>query len=120
MTSSQTTTSQAETEHEAEHTELMKRKVLVFFSPDISSYFIAGGMAGATSRTVVSPLERLKIIQSVSFADPFVTQADSENSTSLTDKSSHRTLIYSTRGFGEVLFEYGGKRDLEATCEEMR
>src|ERR1700731_989252 len=32
-------------------------------SPDISSYFIAGGCAGATSRTIVSPLERLKIIQ---------------------------------------------------------
>jgi hypothetical protein len=34
-----------------------------FLSPEISSYFIAGGFAGAASRTVVSPLERLKIIQ---------------------------------------------------------
>jgi len=34
-------------------------------SPQLSSYFIAGGVAGATSRTVVSPLERLKIIQQV-------------------------------------------------------
>lgn len=34
-------------------------------SPQVSSYFIAGGVAGAASRTVVSPLERLKIIQSV-------------------------------------------------------
>jgi hypothetical protein len=34
-------------------------------SPQISTYFIAGGVAGATSRTVVSPLERIKIIQSV-------------------------------------------------------
>ncbi|KAI0030766.1 mitochondrial carrier [Vararia minispora EC-137] len=34
-------------------------------SPEISSYFIAGGFAGAASRTVVSPLERLKIIQQV-------------------------------------------------------
>jgi hypothetical protein len=34
-----------------------------FWMPDIASYFIAGGAAGAASRTVVSPLERLKIIQ---------------------------------------------------------
>ncbi|KIK67484.1 hypothetical protein GYMLUDRAFT_37615 [Collybiopsis luxurians FD-317 M1] len=34
-------------------------------SPEIASYFIAGGCAGAASRTVVSPLERLKIIQQV-------------------------------------------------------
>ena len=34
-----------------------------FLSPQVSSYFIAGGVAGAASRTVVSPLERLKIIQ---------------------------------------------------------
>ncbi|THH30929.1 hypothetical protein EUX98_g3250 [Antrodiella citrinella] len=33
--------------------------------PQIASYFIAGGCAGAVSRTVVSPLERLKIIQQV-------------------------------------------------------
>ncbi|KAL6310481.1 mitochondrial carrier domain-containing protein [Sparassis latifolia] len=36
-----------------------------FLSPEITSYFIAGGVAGAASRTVVSPLERLKIIQQV-------------------------------------------------------
>lgn len=33
--------------------------------PHITTYFIAGGIAGAASRTVVSPLERLKIIQYV-------------------------------------------------------
>ncbi|KAJ7084359.1 mitochondrial carrier domain-containing protein [Mycena belliarum] len=34
-------------------------------SSQLASYFIAGGFAGASSRTVVSPLERLKIIQQV-------------------------------------------------------
>ncbi|KAF9467459.1 mitochondrial carrier domain-containing protein [Collybia nuda] len=37
----------------------------MFLTPEITSYFIAGGCAGAASRTVVSPLERLKIIQQV-------------------------------------------------------
>ena len=69
MTSSQS----SEADHEAEHAELStKRKVLVFFSPDVSSYFIAGGVAGAASRTVVSPLERLKIIQSVALTHSLV------------------------------------------------
>ncbi|KIM61595.1 hypothetical protein SCLCIDRAFT_16095 [Scleroderma citrinum Foug A] len=36
-----------------------------FYSPEVMTYFVAGGVAGATSRTVVSPLERLKIIQQV-------------------------------------------------------
>jgi len=48
----------------AEHSE-HERKILFIFSPEIFSYFIAGGVAGAASRTVVSPLERLKIIQQV-------------------------------------------------------
>lgn len=38
---------------------------LMFLSPEVASYFIAGGCAGAASRTVVSPLERLKIILQV-------------------------------------------------------
>ncbi|KAJ8495394.1 hypothetical protein ONZ45_g12879 [Pleurotus djamor] len=40
-------------------------KRYTFFTPEVTSYFIAGGCAGAASRTVVSPLERLKIIQQV-------------------------------------------------------
>ncbi|KAH9892870.1 mitochondrial carrier [Cubamyces lactineus] len=42
-----------------------KKPVGTWLSPQLSSYFIAGGIAGAASRTVVSPLERLKIIQQV-------------------------------------------------------
>lgn len=38
---------------------------LFFVSTEVASYFVAGGCAGAASRTVVSPLERLKIIQQV-------------------------------------------------------
>ncbi|KDQ57586.1 hypothetical protein JAAARDRAFT_35278 [Jaapia argillacea MUCL 33604] len=44
---------------------LPKQTKMKLFSPEVSSYFIAGGVAGAASRTVVSPLERLKIIQQV-------------------------------------------------------
>ncbi|KAJ7594581.1 mitochondrial carrier domain-containing protein [Mycena floridula] len=42
-----------------------QEKKLGFLTPEVASYFIAGGCAGAASRTVVSPLERLKIIQQV-------------------------------------------------------
>lgn len=48
----------------SEVVEAVKEKA-PFLSPQVSSYFIAGGVAGAASRTVVSPLERLKIIQCV-------------------------------------------------------
>ncbi|RPD63925.1 mitochondrial carrier [Lentinus tigrinus ALCF2SS1-6] len=41
------------------------KQAVSWLSPQLSSYFIAGGVAGAASRTVVSPLERLKIIQQV-------------------------------------------------------
>ncbi|KAG8903714.1 hypothetical protein FRB99_002850 [Tulasnella sp. 403] len=47
----------------------MEKKKETFLPPHIATYFIAGGIAGATSRSVVSPLERLKIIQS-SQSDP--------------------------------------------------
>ena len=57
-----------------------EQKTVLFVSPQVASYFVgtcfyteeiglgteralAGGCAGAASRTVVSPLERLKIIQ---------------------------------------------------------
>ncbi|KAF8736998.1 hypothetical protein AX14_013633 [Amanita brunnescens Koide BX004] len=43
----------------------LMRLFSTYFTPEIMSYFIAGGCAGAASRTVVSPLERLKIIQQV-------------------------------------------------------
>ncbi|KAH8083799.1 mitochondrial carrier [Cristinia sonorae] len=47
-------------------TEKPKRQTLLqTLDPQIASYFVAGGCAGAASRTVVSPLERLKIIQQV-------------------------------------------------------
>lgn len=47
----------------AEQEQEKKKQVVSWLSPQLSSYFIAGGIAGAASRTVVSPLERLKIIQ---------------------------------------------------------
>lgn len=58
-----TTSSQAKAAA-SEVVEAVKEKT-PFLSPQVSSYFIAGGVAGAASRTVVSPLERLKIIQCV-------------------------------------------------------
>lgn len=43
----------------------IKYNLFAYASPEVLSYFVAGGVAGAASRTVVSPLERLKIIQYV-------------------------------------------------------
>lgn len=42
-----------------------KKKAEPILKSQLTSYFVAGGCAGAASRTVVSPLERLKIIQCV-------------------------------------------------------
>ncbi|KAJ3563098.1 hypothetical protein NP233_g9161 [Leucocoprinus birnbaumii] len=52
---------------EKEEVKEVKKSALgfMFLTPEVASYFIAGGCAGAASRTVVSPLERLKIIQQV-------------------------------------------------------
>ncbi|TFK44207.1 mitochondrial carrier domain-containing protein [Crucibulum laeve] len=58
---------QSERAEEAQHQPgpTSKKPAMTFLSPEITSYFVAGGCAGAASRTVVSPLERLKIIQQV-------------------------------------------------------
>lgn len=47
-----------------------KRSRIPFLSAQTAAYFIAGGVAGAASRTVVSPLERLKIILQVQPTGP--------------------------------------------------
>ena len=60
-------TSASSTSREQDTNTTTKSRMLLPFSPQVLSYFVAGGVAGATSRTVVSPLERLKIIQYVSF-----------------------------------------------------
>jgi len=47
------------------HQQVLVETKRTFLTPEVASYFVAGGCAGAASRTVVSPLERLKIIQQV-------------------------------------------------------
>ncbi|KZT43646.1 mitochondrial carrier [Sistotremastrum suecicum HHB10207 ss-3] len=43
----------------------LTQAVTQYFTPELASYFVAGGVAGAASRTIVSPLERIKIIQQI-------------------------------------------------------
>ncbi|KDR75001.1 hypothetical protein GALMADRAFT_248838 [Galerina marginata CBS 339.88] len=63
LKSSTAASTSATTIEEAEHA--VVKKFSFFLTPEVASYFVAGGCAGAASRTVVSPLERLKIIQQV-------------------------------------------------------
>ncbi|KAJ7647361.1 mitochondrial carrier domain-containing protein [Roridomyces roridus] len=61
----QSNTSIPSSDSPAAHPTPQPRPPQHFLSPEIATYFLAGGIAGATSRTVVSPLERLKIIQQI-------------------------------------------------------
>ncbi|KAF9482269.1 mitochondrial carrier [Pholiota conissans] len=64
-TTSTSPTASASQEAVSEVTVRKPRTSVLYVSPEVASYFVAGGCAGAASRTVVSPLERLKIIQQV-------------------------------------------------------
>ena len=92
------------------------------FSPQISTYFIAGGVAGATSRTVVSPLERIKIIQSVFSLriwswDQRFNDDPYDPSSALTDRCNLlQGARNSTEASGVVLRGYGVKKALLDTC----
>ena len=92
------------------------------FSPQISTYFIAGGVAGATSRTVVSPLERIKIIQSVFSLrvwsrDQRFDDDPHDPSSALTDRCNLlQGARNSTGASGAVSRGYGVKKALLDTC----
>lgn len=86
-----------------------------WLSPQVSSYFIAGGFAGAASRTVVSPLERLKIIQYVSQRNPI----SGSPMVALVDRFNQGTLASSIRECGEVSFACGKRRGSGGSCEGM-
>ena len=75
---------------------------------------IAGGCAGAASRTVVSPLERLKIIQSD--ATTFILAVSLETKRFFyffADKYNHGDLNRNIRVFGGVCRECGRRRALK-------
>ena len=86
-----------------------------WLSPQVASYFIAGGIAGAASRTVVSPLERLKIIQYVSQRNPI----SGSLTVALVDRSNQGILASSTRECGEVSFACGKRRGSRGSCGGM-
>jgi len=86
-----------------------------WLSPQVSSYFIAGGIAGAASRTVVSPLERLKIIQYVSQRNPI----SGGLMIALVDRFNQGTLASSTGECGEVSFACGKRRGSRDSCGGM-
>jgi hypothetical protein len=84
-------------------------------SPQLSSYFIAGGVAGATSRTVVSPLERLKIIQyaqNVVWTIRILTYGQGRCSLAELRRDS-------IKEYGKVLLECGKKRVSKGSCGVM-
>ena len=86
-----------------------------WLSSQVSSYFIAGGIAGAASRTVVSPLERLKIIQYVSQRRPI----SGSLTVGLVDRSNQGILAGSTRECGGVSFACGKRRGSRGSCGGM-
>ncbi len=85
-----------------------KKQIVSWLSPQLSSYFIAGGVAGAASRTVVSPLERLKIIQSVGTSHlPALLLM---SSCKLVGKYNPFPPTSNTRVYGQVLSACGERR----------
>lgn len=78
--------------------------------------FLAGGFAGATSRTVVSPLERLKIIQYVLFVhlSAFLVLIGI-----LLDKCNREVRIHLITVFGIVSYVCGVRKGSEGSCEGM-
>lgn len=84
-------------------------------SPHLSSYFIAGGVAGAASRTVVSPLERLKIIQYAPNAISTIRAL-----TYGKDRSSRAEIPRdSIKAYGKASLECGERRVSRVLCVVM-
>lgn len=94
--------------------EAKNRPILsTYLSPQISSYFIAGGVAGAASRTVVSPLERLKIIQWVTA----INNNRALNAHRINPGKCNRTRrTRRTRAYGAASCACGTRRGSRASC----